>query len=63
MVWLLQVVLREATGAVVSVAIRMYGSHTSGGSMMAEGRLIERHFRKRDDEKLAYPSLSFPSSS
>ena len=47
----------EAAGPVVSVAIRMYGSHTSGGSMLAEGGLIERDFRKRYEEKLACASV------
>lgn len=55
--------LGEATGPAVSLAIRMDGSHRSDGSMTAEGRLIERHFRKRDEEKPGYTSESFPRSS
>ena len=50
--------LREATGPVGSGAIRMYGSHRSGESILVEGRVIERYFRKRNEEKLAYTSGS-----
>ena len=35
----------EATGPVVAGAIRMFGSHTSGRSMLVEGGVIERDFR------------------
>jgi hypothetical protein len=41
----------------------MHVSHTSAKSMLAEGSVIERDFRKRDEEKLAYASMQFPSSS
>jgi hypothetical protein len=49
--------LGEATGPVISAAIRMYGSHTSEKSMLAEGGVIERDFGKGDEERLAYSSV------
>jgi hypothetical protein len=35
----------------------MYGSHTSGNSMLAEGGVLERDFRKREEENFAYASV------
>jgi hypothetical protein len=40
-----------------SGASGMYGSHTSGDSMLAEGGVIERVFRKPDEEKFAYATV------
>ena len=40
-----------------NAAIRMYGSHTSEKSMLAEGGVIERDFGKGDEERLAYSSV------
>jgi len=35
----------------------MYTSHTVGNSMLAEGSVIERAFRKHHEEKSAYDSV------
>jgi hypothetical protein len=50
-------VLRGSTDRVVPGVIGMCVSHTSGNSVLAEGGVTERDFRKRDEEKFAYASL------
>ena len=45
--------LAEETRPVISGAIGVYGLHTPRKSTLAEGGIIDRNFRKRDEEKFA----------
>ena len=53
--------LGEEARPLVSGAKRMYGSHTPGAVMLAEGGVIGRDFRKRDEEKFARHLGSSPA--
>jgi hypothetical protein len=46
-----------ATGPLVSGAIRIDGSHTSGEVDADDGGVTEGDYRKRDDEKPDYDSV------